>query len=61
VGRVAAHESVADAQDGVRHRRAEEGGLPLAWASAQDRLDIDDEAHVEHAVGLVEDDGLHPV
>ena len=24
----------------------------------QDRLDVDDEAHVEHAVGLVEDDGV---
>ena len=34
---------------------AEERRLALARAAGQDRLDIDDEAHVEHAVGLVED------
>ena len=34
---------------------------PLARAAAEDRLDVDDEAHVEHPVGLVEDDGVDPV
>ena len=59
--RLAIHEPIADAQDGVGHGGAEEGRLPAARASRQDGLDVDDEAHVEHAVGLVQDHGVDPV
>ena len=55
------HEPIADAQDRVRHGGGEERRLAVARAARQDRLDVDDEAHVEHPVGLVEDDGVHPV
>ena len=61
VRRVRLHEPIADAEDGVRHRGAEERRLAAARRAAEDRLDVDDEAHVEHAVGLVEDDGVDPV
>ncbi len=61
VGGVTLHEAVADAKDGVRHGRAEEGGLALARCAGEDRLDVDDEAHVEHPIGLVEDHGVHAV
>ena len=29
--------------------------------AGQDRLDVDDESHVEHPIGLVEDDGVDAV
>ncbi len=61
VRRVRLHEAVADAEDRVRHRRAEERRLAGPWRAAEDRLDVDDEAHVEHPVGLVEDDGVDAV
>ena len=61
VRRVRLHEAVADAEDRVRHRRAEERRLAGPWRAAEDRLDVDDEAHVEHPIGLVEDDGVDAV
>ena len=60
-GRVSLHEPIADAEDGVRHGGGEERRLALARAAGEDRLDVDDEAHVEHAVRLVEDDGMDPI
>ena len=33
----------------------------MARAAGKDRLDVDDEPHVEHAVGLVEDDRVDAV
>jgi hypothetical protein len=61
VSRVALHEPIADAQDRVRHGRAEQRRLPVARAARQDRLDVDDEPHVQHPIRLVQDHGMHPV
>ena len=49
---VPAHEPI----DLGRHRRREAECLPVERGHAQDALDLRREAHVEHAVGLVEDD-----
>jgi hypothetical protein len=45
--------------DRARHRRREEQVLPLVWQELQHPTDVVDEAHVEHAVGLVQDEELH--
>ena len=42
--------------DLLRHRRREEQVLPLARQRAEDAPDVGQEAHVEHVVGLVEDE-----
>ena len=42
--------------DRGRHRRGEAERLPVERSDAQDPLDLRREAHVEHAVGLVEND-----
>src|SRR5881296_178130 len=42
--------------DLCRHRRRKAEGLPVERRYAEDALDLGCEAHVEHAVGLVEDD-----
>ena len=47
-----------DAHDLRRHRRREEQVLALAREHGQDALHVGQEAHVEHAVGLVEDEHL---
>jgi hypothetical protein len=44
--------------DGRRHRRREEERLPLRGHVLQHAADVGQEAHVEHAVGLVEDEDL---
>ena len=44
--------------DRPRNRGGEEDGLPFVRHLAQDRLDVVDEAHVEHAVGFIEDHHL---
>ncbi len=44
--------------DILRHRRREEQRLPLDRQLGDDLPDVVDEAHVEHAVGLVEDQEL---
>ena len=41
-----------------RHRRGEEQGLPREGHELADALDVGNEAHVEHAVGLVDDEKL---
>ncbi len=45
---------------GARHRRAEEERLPPRRDVAQHAADVGQEAHVEHAVGLVEHEVLEP-
>ncbi len=45
-------------RDLLRHRRREEQRLPLFGQAVDDLADVVDEAHVEHPVGLVEDEGL---
>jgi hypothetical protein len=45
--------------DLARLRGREKEGLALAGKSLRDATDVGDEAHVEHAVGLVEDEHLH--
>ena len=45
----------ADAADFRRHRRGEEQGLPRERHQLADAFDVGDEAHVQHAVGFVDD------
>lgn len=40
------------------HRGREEQALAILWNAAQDLPDRDDEAEIEHVIGLVEDDDL---
>ena len=49
------HEAVGELLDRARHRRREQQRLADARQLGADFLDIGDEAHVEHAVGLVDD------
>ena len=52
-------EELADeARDLGRHRRGEEQRLPARRQQLADLLDVGDEAHVEHAIGLVDDEDL---
>ena len=44
--------------DLVRERRAEEEVLAPIRQQGEDRADVADEAHVEHAIGLVQDEDL---
>ena len=46
---------------GGRHRGREEERLALGRQVLQDAADVGQEAHVEHAVGLVEDEDLEPL
>src|SRR5450631_4271793 len=48
-------EIVSDALDFRRHGRGEEQGLACERDQLADALDVGDEAHVEHAVGFVDD------
>ena len=59
-GRVA-QVALGDAGDGRRDGGREERRLALARGRRQDRLEVLGEAHVEHLVGLVEDDDLDAV
>ncbi len=47
--------------DFLGHGRGEQQGLPLGRQLGDDFPDVVDEAHVEHAVGFVEHEGLHAV
>ena len=51
-------ELLSDSTDFRRHGRGEEQGLPGERHQLADALDVRDEAHVEHAVGLVDDEKL---
>ena len=53
--------TIRDPPDGRRDRRREEGRLPFGRNRAEDGLEILGEPHVEHLVGLVEDDDLDGV
>ena len=55
------HVVLCDSGNLARHGGAEEQHLALLGHVAQDLVDVIDEAHVEHLVGLVEDDGAHVV
>ena len=48
-------EGIGDALDFRRHGRREEQGLARERHQLADALDVGDEAHVEHAVGFVDD------
>ncbi len=50
-----------DTRDRGRDRGREERCLARGGRGRQDRIEVLREAHVEHLVGLVEDDGLHRV
>jgi hypothetical protein len=51
-------ERVGETRDLGRHRRREEQRLAREGHQLGDALDVGDEAHVEHAVGLVDDEEL---
>ena len=51
-------EAIGELGDLRRHRGGEEERLPREGEELYDPLDIGDEAHVEHAVGLVDDEDL---
>jgi len=51
--------SAGEAADFRRHGRGEEQRLADLRQQADDALDIGDEAHVQHAVRLVDDEDLH--
>ena len=53
-----AEEALGQPLDLGRHGRREEQRLPARRQQAADALDVGDEAHVEHAVGLVDDEDL---
>jgi hypothetical protein len=52
-------EGVGEAPDLRRHGGGEEQRLPDLGQQSHDSLDIGNEPHVEHAVGLVDDQNLH--
>src|SRR5207302_584598 len=52
-------ERVHQALDLQRHGGGEEQRLPAQGEQLADALDVGDEAHVEHAVGLVDDEDFH--
>jgi hypothetical protein len=54
-----AQQGVGEPPDLGRHRRGEEQVLTLRRQLRQDAPQIGQEAHVEHVVRLVEDEGLH--
>ena len=59
LGRVV-EEGVHQLHDLGGHGGREEEGLLLLGEELQDPADVVDEAHVQHAVGLVQDEDLHP-
>ena len=56
-----AHVAPGQRDDARRYGGREEAALALAGHLLEDELDVLDEAHVQHLVGLVEDDGRHAV
>ena len=54
-------EAVDEALDLRRHGRREEQGLTREGEELADALDVGNEAHVEHAVGLVDDENFDAV
>ncbi len=58
VGR-AVHVPAGEADDGARHGRREQHGLPLRRQLVDDLLDVGQEAQVEHLVGLVQHEHAH--
>ena len=59
-GRVA-QVALGDPRDRRRDRGREERGLAIVGGRGEDRLEVLGEAHVEHLVGLVEDDHLDAI
>ena len=55
------HDGAREAEDLVRHRGREEQRLALGRQRVDDAPDVGPEAHVEHAVGFVEDQRLEAV
>ena len=53
------HEAAGEGHDGAGHGRGEQHGVAVLGDTAEQRLDVGQEAQVEHLVGLVEDDVLH--
>ena len=51
-------DGIREGPDLLRHRRGEEKGLMLVGKHLDHLADVVDETHVEHSVGLVQNDGL---
>ncbi|GBF72851.1 hypothetical protein PA598K_01124 [Paenibacillus sp. 598K] len=51
-------ELLRQALDIRRHRRREEHRVAYFGDQLQDRLDVFHEAHIQHLIGLIEDNGL---
>ena len=47
--------------DRLRHRRGEEERLPFRRQMPEHAADVGEEAHVQHAVGFIEDEDLEPL
>ena len=58
VGRLR-HVAPREGDDLAGHRGGEEHRLPRGWELRDDALDVGEESHVEHFVGLVEDEDAH--
>jgi hypothetical protein len=54
-------DTTGELTDLFRHRCREEKGLPLRWKLRDDLLDIREEAHVTHAISLIEHEVLDPL
>ncbi len=54
-----AHVSAGEPFDGRGDRRAEQQGLALLRAAAEDFFDVGTEADIEHAIGFVEHDDFN--
>ena len=52
------HEAAGQGHDGAGHGRGEQHGVAVLGDSAEQGLDVGQEAQVEHLVGFVEDDGF---
>ena len=55
------HELDTNLFDGLGHGGREEEGLAFFWHSADNGLDVLQEAHVEHFICLVQNQGFHLV
>ena len=53
------HEAAGEGHDGAGHGRGEQHGVAVLGDAAEQRLDVGQEAQVEHLVGLVKDGDAH--
>jgi hypothetical protein len=54
-------DTTGELTDLIRHRRRKEKGLTLRWELRDDLLNIRNEAHVAHAISLIEHKVFDPL